>query len=52
MRGVRYDNIAHVLLIISFVYNPPRNSRRYNRNFTKQSEEGIKNEGPTQMQIF
>jgi hypothetical protein len=30
-------------LIISFVYNPPRNSRWYNLSFTEQLEEGSNN---------
>jgi hypothetical protein len=40
--GVRSNIISHVGLVISYVYNPPRYSRWYNPNFTRQSTEGIK----------
>jgi hypothetical protein len=35
--GVRSNIISHVGLVVSLVYNPSRNSRWYNPNFTKQS---------------
>jgi hypothetical protein len=40
--GVRSNVISHVGLVVSFVYNPPRNSRWHNPNFTRQLTEGIK----------
>jgi hypothetical protein len=40
--AVRAKFTSYVGLIIIFVYNPPRNSRRYNPIFTKQSDGELK----------
>jgi hypothetical protein len=39
--GVRSNVISRAVLIISFMYNLPSNSRWYNPNFTKEFKEDI-----------